>query len=545
MYKNILVATDGTRLSGKAVAHAIALAKALGARLTAFYASPDYPLPMYAEGAIIEPMSRREYAAICKEASRQDPRRDRGQSEDGTGCIRRRACGRLDAMARDSRRCPQASQRCDRDGVARSPRCLGHAAGQRDAKSADALESPGHRRALEPLPSGAYSVGHPPPKARSHRAFHVKCVVCKKPGQPMHVSRFFLSTLKEAPAEAELASHRLMLRSGMIKRVSAGIYTWMPLGLRVLRKVETVVREEMNRAGAIELLMPVIQPAELWQESGRWDKYGPELLRLKDRHQRDFVMQPTSEEVITDIARKDLKSYRQLPLNLYHIQVKFRDEVRPRFGVMRSREFIMKDAYSFDVDTAGMLQSYRLMYDAYARIFTRLGLQFRAVAADTGADRRQRVGRVPGACRFGRGRDRLVPGFRLRGQSRARRSGRAACPSRGTRRADAEGRHAGHVDLRGRRRVIGAAAGAHGEMHHAPRRREGAYAVAARRSQPERGQGRQARPGSRDSAGRAKRRSRRRPAARPATSARGNRRRHAADRRSHRRRDERLRLRRQ
>ncbi len=200
----------------------------------------------------------------------------------------------------------------------------------------------------------------------------------------MRVSRFFLSTLKEAPAEAELASHRLMLRSGMIKRLSAGIYTWMPLGLRVLRKVEAVVREEMNRAGAIELLMPVVQPAELWQESGRWDKYGPELLRLKDRHQRDFIVQPTSEEVITDIARKDLKSYRQLPLNLYHIQVKFRDEVRPRFGVMRSREFIMKDAYSFDVDTAGMLKSYRLMYDAYARIFTRLGLEFRAVAADTG-----------------------------------------------------------------------------------------------------------------------------------------------------------------
>lgn len=200
----------------------------------------------------------------------------------------------------------------------------------------------------------------------------------------MHVSRFFLSTLKEAPAEAELASHRLMLRTGMIKRLSAGIYTWMPLGLRVLRKVEAVVREEMNRAGAIELLMPVVQPAELWQESGRWDKYGPELLRFKDRHQRDFIVQPTSEEVITDIARKDLKSYRQLPLNLYHIQVKFRDEVRPRFGVMRSREFIMKDAYSFDVDTAGMLKSYRLMYDAYARIFTRLGLEFRAVSADTG-----------------------------------------------------------------------------------------------------------------------------------------------------------------
>jgi prolyl-tRNA synthetase len=209
-------------------------------------------------------------------------------------------------------------------------------------------------------------------------------MVCRKAGQPMHVSRFFISTLKEAPAEAELASHRLMLRAGMIKRLAAGIYTWMPLGLRVLRKVEAVVREEMNRAGAIELLMPFVQPAELWQESGRWDKYGPELLRLEDRHQRDFILQPTSEEVITDIARKDLKSYRQLPVNLYHIQTKFRDEVRPRFGVMRSREFIMKDAYSFDVDNAGMLKSYRLMYDAYARIFTRLGLEFRAVAADTG-----------------------------------------------------------------------------------------------------------------------------------------------------------------
>jgi prolyl-tRNA synthetase len=200
----------------------------------------------------------------------------------------------------------------------------------------------------------------------------------------MRVSRFFLSTLKEAPAEAELASHRLMLRAGMIKRVAAGIYTWMPLGLRVLRKVEAVVREEMNRAGAIELLMPVVQPADLWQESGRWDKYGPELLRIKDRHQRDFVIQPTSEEVITDIARKELKSYKQLPINFYHIQTKFRDEIRPRFGVMRSREFSMKDAYSFDADQAGMLKSYRSMYDAYARIFTRLGLKFRPVAADTG-----------------------------------------------------------------------------------------------------------------------------------------------------------------
>jgi prolyl-tRNA synthetase len=200
----------------------------------------------------------------------------------------------------------------------------------------------------------------------------------------MRVSRFLLSTLKEAPAEAELVSHRLMLRAGMIKRLAAGIYTWMPLGLRVMRKVEAIVREEMNRAGAIELLMPVVQPAEMWQETGRWAKYGPELLRLKDRHERDFIVQPTSEEVITDIARKELKSYKQLPRNLYHIQTKFRDEVRPRFGVMRSREFVMKDAYSFDVDKAAMLKSYQEMYDAYGRIFGRMGLRFRAVAADTG-----------------------------------------------------------------------------------------------------------------------------------------------------------------
>jgi prolyl-tRNA synthetase len=200
----------------------------------------------------------------------------------------------------------------------------------------------------------------------------------------MRVSRFLLSTLKEAPAEADVVSQKLMLRTGMIKRLSAGIYTWMPLGLRVLRKVEAIVREEMNRAGSIELLMPVVQPAELWQESGRWEKYGPELLRIKDRHERDFVIQPTSEEVITDIARKELKSYKQLPINFYHIQTKFRDEIRPRFGVMRSREFIMKDAYSFDLDATGMLRSYHAMYDAYTRIFTRMGLKFRAVGADTG-----------------------------------------------------------------------------------------------------------------------------------------------------------------
>src|SRR5882757_622775 len=201
----------------------------------------------------------------------------------------------------------------------------------------------------------------------------------------MRVSRFLLPTLKEAPAEAELVSHRLMLRAGMIKRLAAGIYTWMPLGLRVLRKVEAIVRDEMNRAGAIELLMPVIQPGELWQESGRWDKYGPELLRIKDRHQRDFVVQPTSEEVITDIARKDIASYKQLPVNLYHIQTKFRDEIRPRFGVMRGREFTMKDAYSFDRDFDGLQQSYEKMRVAYCAIFERMGLRYRGVAADNGS----------------------------------------------------------------------------------------------------------------------------------------------------------------
>ena len=200
----------------------------------------------------------------------------------------------------------------------------------------------------------------------------------------MKLSHFFLSTTKEAPAEAEIVSHQLMMRAGMIKKLGAGIYTWMPLGVRVLRKVENIVREEMNAAGAVELLMPVIQPAELWQESGRWDKMGPEMMRIKDRHERDFIVQPTSEEVITDIARQELRSWRQLPKNFYHIQTKFRDERRPRFGVMRSREFIMKDAYSFDVDKDGLMKSYNVMYDAYSKIFTRLGLEFRAVNADTG-----------------------------------------------------------------------------------------------------------------------------------------------------------------
>ena len=201
----------------------------------------------------------------------------------------------------------------------------------------------------------------------------------------MKASQFFISTLKEAPADAEVVSHQLMLRAGMIKRLGAGIYNYMPMGLRVIRKVEAIVRQEMNRAGAVELLMPVVQPAELWQESGRFQQYGPELLRVKDRHDRDFIIQPTSEEVITDIARQELRSYRQLPRNFYHIQTKFRDERRPRFGLMRGREFTMKDAYSFDRDVATGLKSYQAMVDAYCRIFDRMGLSYRAVAADSGA----------------------------------------------------------------------------------------------------------------------------------------------------------------
>ncbi len=201
----------------------------------------------------------------------------------------------------------------------------------------------------------------------------------------MKASRFFISTLKEAPADAEVASHKLMMRAGFIKRLGAGIYSYMPMGLRVIRKVEAIVREEMNRAGAVELLMPVVQPAELWQESGRFQQYGPELLRVKDRHDRDFVIQPTSEEVITDIARQELRSYKQLPKNFYHIQTKFRDERRPRFGLMRGREFTMKDAYSFDRDPAAAAKSYEVMLTAYRAIFDRFGLTYRAVAADSGA----------------------------------------------------------------------------------------------------------------------------------------------------------------
>ncbi len=201
----------------------------------------------------------------------------------------------------------------------------------------------------------------------------------------MRTSRFPLQTVKETPADAEIASHRLMLRAGMIRKLAAGLYTWLPLGLRVLRKVERIVREEMDRAGALEVSMPAVQPAELWQESGRWDQYGPELLRLKDRHQREFCFGPTHEEIITDLARGELRSYKQLPVNFYQIQTKFRDEVRPRFGVMRAREFLMKDAYSFHVDQASLGETYDLMYETYSRIFRRCGLDFRPVQADTGS----------------------------------------------------------------------------------------------------------------------------------------------------------------
>ena len=201
----------------------------------------------------------------------------------------------------------------------------------------------------------------------------------------MKASQFFISTLKEAPAEAALPSHKLMLRAGLIKANASGLYTWMPMGLRVLRKVENIVREEMNRAGAIELLMPVIQPADLWKESGRWDFYGDELLRITDRHDNEFCFSPTCEELVTDIVRKEINSYKQLPKNFYHINTKFRDERRPRFGVMRAREFVMKDAYSFHADFASLQETYQAMYDAYCRVFGRLGLNFRPVAADTGS----------------------------------------------------------------------------------------------------------------------------------------------------------------
>ena len=201
----------------------------------------------------------------------------------------------------------------------------------------------------------------------------------------MRATHFLISTLKESPADAAVISHKLMLRAGMIRRLAAGLYTWTPLGLKVLRKSENIIREEMNRAGALELLMPAVQPSELWEETGRWGQFGPELLRLHDRHGREFCLGPTHEEVITDLARNELSSYKQLPVNFYQIQTKFRDERRPRFGVMRSREFIMKDAYSFHLDAESLQQTYDAMYQAYSRVFERMGLMFRAVDADSGS----------------------------------------------------------------------------------------------------------------------------------------------------------------
>ncbi|HBJ29219.1 proline--tRNA ligase, partial [Cobetia sp.] len=201
----------------------------------------------------------------------------------------------------------------------------------------------------------------------------------------MRASQLLISTLKETPSDAEVVSHQLMLRAGFIRRLTSGLYTWMPLGLRTLRKVERIVREEMDRSGAQELLMPAVQPAELWQESGRWEQYGPELLRVVDRHQRDYCVGPTHEEVITDLARRELNSYKQLPANFYQVQTKFRDEIRPRFGVMRSREFVMKDGYSFHLGEESLKETYQVMYDTYVRIFTRLGLDFRPVIADNGS----------------------------------------------------------------------------------------------------------------------------------------------------------------
>ena len=224
----------------------------------------------------------------------------------------------------------------------------------------------------------------------------------------MRARQFFISTLKEAPADAEIPSQEFSIRAGLIKKIAAGVYTIMPMGLRVVQKIENVIREEMNAAGAVELAMPIVQPAELWQESGRWNKYGPELLRFKDRHERDFVIQPTSEEVITAVARGEITSWRQMPVNFYQIRTKFRDERRPRFGVMRAREFIMKDAYSFDRDAEGASKSYDAMYKAYNRIFERMGLVFRPVRADTGAIG-QPLARIPSDCRRGRRRHCLLP----------------------------------------------------------------------------------------------------------------------------------------
>src|SRR5512134_742205 len=241
---------------------------------------------------------------------------------------------------------------------------------------------------MKPIPPASVSVESGEHEVRRSAVLPPRVVPNRMQAFPergtMRVSQFFLSTAKEAPADAEVVSHRLMLRAGLIRRLAGGIYSWLPLGLRVVRKVEAIVREEMNRAGALEVFLPAVQPAELWQESGRWELFGPQMLKIRDRHERDFCFGPTHEEVITDIARREIRSYRQLPLNFYQIQTKFRDEIRPRFGVMRAREFVMKDAYSFHLDQASLEQTYQAMATAYSRIFTRLGLRFRTVDADSG-----------------------------------------------------------------------------------------------------------------------------------------------------------------
>ncbi|CAM5312408.1 Proline--tRNA ligase [Rhodanobacter lindaniclasticus] len=278
----------------------------------------------------------------------------------------------------------------------------------------------------------------------------------------MRLSQFHLATVKEVPADAEIASHRLMLRAGMIRRLASGLYTWSPLGLRVMRKVERIVREEMDRAGAIELLMPTIQPRELWEESGRWAKFGPQLLKIRDRKEQEFCYAPTAEEVITDYARNELKSYKQLPVNFYQIQTKFRDEgLRPHFGVMRAREFLMKDAYSFHLGQESLAETYAAMYQAYVRIFTRLGLSFRAVQADTGAIGGNASHEFQVLADSGEERDRVFRRLRLRRQYREGRGAGAgaSAPRAGCR--PAAGRYARPENHRRRRRLPqGAAANA-------------------------------------------------------------------------------------
>ena len=312
----------------------------------------------------------------------------------------------------------------------------------------------------------------------------------------MRASQFFIATLKEAPADAEVVSHKLMLRAGMIKRLAAGIYTWMPMGLRVMRKVERIVREEMDRAGAIELFMPAVQPAELWQESGRWEKYGPELLRFKDRHSREFVIGPTHEEVITDVVRREIKSYRQLPRHFYQIQTKFRDEIRPRFGVMRGREFTMKDGYSFHASFADLEREYDNMYQTYSRIFTRLGLGFRAVAADTGS-----IGGT-GSHEFhvlaDSGEDAIAfcPDSEYAANVELAEAMAPVTPARCRHRSAGEEGYAGEDSLRGCRRLPGHGADTYRQGHRgdARGRWRGGILPAAdpRRPRPQRNQGQQA-----------------------------------------------------